>query len=248
MPPPHGLLRGNAERSRRRTEIPADARVRAAVAPAGPAPTTITGIAGGRSDEPGRGTRRFYMSALGCLSPKLAGRSLAIRASFGEARRIAFGARRGALQPRGFGVSATRFPAAFDLGGDGRPFIEIRRVMLADQVCRRGGVRVPRARKWIRLTEGEDEAGFFDRDRFRPAFGEQERAKRGAHFVLVARLEVIQAYAVDTRRTGPLNDPNTHQLLRRACTSSSGRTNATINQPSSAFRPPSDRRASVRES
>src|SRR5713101_1801811 len=104
MPPPHGLLRGNAERSRRRTEIPADARVRAAVAPAGPAPTTITGIAGGRSDEPGRGTQRFYMSALGCLSPKLAGRILAIRPSFGEARRSAFGAK-AARSRRGFGVS-----------------------------------------------------------------------------------------------------------------------------------------------
>ena len=60
MPPPHGLLRGNTERSRRRTGTPADARVRAAVAPAGPAPTTITGFADGRGDEPGPGTRRFY--------------------------------------------------------------------------------------------------------------------------------------------------------------------------------------------
>src|SRR4051812_37672605 len=44
MPPPHGLLRGNAERSRSRTGMPAFASVRAAVAPAGPAPTTRTCI------------------------------------------------------------------------------------------------------------------------------------------------------------------------------------------------------------
>src|SRR2546423_11963497 len=42
MPPPHGLLRGNAARSSRRTGTPREARARAAVAPAGPAPTTIT--------------------------------------------------------------------------------------------------------------------------------------------------------------------------------------------------------------
>ena len=42
MPPPHGLFLGNLDRSRRRTVTPARASVRAAVAPAGPAPTTIT--------------------------------------------------------------------------------------------------------------------------------------------------------------------------------------------------------------
>src|SRR5439155_24998273 len=59
IPPPHGLLRGNADRSMRRTLIPPDARVRAAVAPAGPAPTTITESPGGRGDGLGPGTRRF---------------------------------------------------------------------------------------------------------------------------------------------------------------------------------------------
>ena len=46
MPPPHGLLRGNAARSSKRTGIPARARALAAVAPAGPAPTTMTGRGG----------------------------------------------------------------------------------------------------------------------------------------------------------------------------------------------------------
>ena len=40
--PPHGLLRGKRARSSRRTRAPAAASVRAAVAPAGPAPTTRT--------------------------------------------------------------------------------------------------------------------------------------------------------------------------------------------------------------
>ena len=43
MPPPQGLLRGNAARSSSRTGMPARASRRAAVAPAGPAPTTSTG-------------------------------------------------------------------------------------------------------------------------------------------------------------------------------------------------------------
>src|SRR5215813_4964385 len=42
MPPPHGLFLGNLDRSSRRTVTPARASVRAAVAPAGPAPTTKT--------------------------------------------------------------------------------------------------------------------------------------------------------------------------------------------------------------
>ena len=42
MPPPHGLFRGNDERSSSRTRTPARASVRAAVAPAGPAPTINT--------------------------------------------------------------------------------------------------------------------------------------------------------------------------------------------------------------
>ena len=42
MPPPHGLLRGNAARSTSSVERPAAARVRAATAPAGPAPATMT--------------------------------------------------------------------------------------------------------------------------------------------------------------------------------------------------------------
>src|SRR5579864_3164213 len=41
MPPPQGLLRGKPDRSSRRTGTPARASVRAAVAPAGPAPTTV---------------------------------------------------------------------------------------------------------------------------------------------------------------------------------------------------------------
>ncbi|HZT75737.1 MAG TPA: hypothetical protein VFA27_03705 [Vicinamibacterales bacterium] len=47
IPPPHGLLRGYwRARSSRRTGTPASASVRAAVAPAGPPPTTRTGAAG----------------------------------------------------------------------------------------------------------------------------------------------------------------------------------------------------------
>src|SRR5689334_1126439 len=46
MPPPQGLFRGKADRSRSLTAIPAEASARAAVAPAGPAPTTTTGSAG----------------------------------------------------------------------------------------------------------------------------------------------------------------------------------------------------------
>ena len=42
MPPPHGLFLGNLDRSSSRTVTPARASARAAVAPAGPAPTTIT--------------------------------------------------------------------------------------------------------------------------------------------------------------------------------------------------------------
>src|SRR5262249_20933113 len=42
IPPPHGLFLGNLDRSSSRTVTPAFAKVRAAVAPAGPAPTTIT--------------------------------------------------------------------------------------------------------------------------------------------------------------------------------------------------------------
>src|SRR5215831_576803 len=42
IPPPHGLFLGNLDRSSRRTVTPARASVRAAVAPAGPAPTTKT--------------------------------------------------------------------------------------------------------------------------------------------------------------------------------------------------------------
>jgi hypothetical protein len=42
MAPPHGLLRGKAARSSTVTGTPAAASVRAATAPAGPPPTTIT--------------------------------------------------------------------------------------------------------------------------------------------------------------------------------------------------------------
>jgi hypothetical protein len=45
MPPP-GLLRRNADRSSSRTPIPAEASAKAAVAPAGPAPTAVTGSMG----------------------------------------------------------------------------------------------------------------------------------------------------------------------------------------------------------
>ena len=41
-PPPHGLLRGNAARSTSSVLTPAAASVRAATAPAGPAPATMT--------------------------------------------------------------------------------------------------------------------------------------------------------------------------------------------------------------
>src|SRR3954454_6772457 len=41
-PPPHGLSRGNSALSRRSTVSPRAAHSRAAVLPAGPAPTTIT--------------------------------------------------------------------------------------------------------------------------------------------------------------------------------------------------------------
>ena len=41
IPPPHGLFLGNGDRSSRQTGTPASASVRAAVAPAGPAPTTM---------------------------------------------------------------------------------------------------------------------------------------------------------------------------------------------------------------
>src|SRR5438093_1124577 len=46
MPPPHGLLRGKTDRSRSWTRTPFDASAHAAVAPAGPAPTTTTASAG----------------------------------------------------------------------------------------------------------------------------------------------------------------------------------------------------------
>jgi len=70
------LLRGNTARSRRRTGIPARARVRAAVAPAGPAPTTRTGPwrSEGESmatnwikslDSAGRPLKRHYRPGLG---------------------------------------------------------------------------------------------------------------------------------------------------------------------------------------
>ena len=42
--PPQGLFLGNGARSRSWTGTPARARVLAAVAPAGPAPTTTTGV------------------------------------------------------------------------------------------------------------------------------------------------------------------------------------------------------------
>src|ERR1700680_4501861 len=42
IPPPHGLSRGNAHLSSSTVEIPVSPSTRAAVAPAGPPPTTIT--------------------------------------------------------------------------------------------------------------------------------------------------------------------------------------------------------------
>src|SRR5580698_11307219 len=50
IPPPHGLFLGKAARSISVTSTPARARVLAAVAPAGPAPTTTTGAAGVNND------------------------------------------------------------------------------------------------------------------------------------------------------------------------------------------------------
>src|SRR5579872_2835530 len=51
IPPPQGLLRGKAARSSRVTGTPARASVRAAVAPAGPPPTTRTdGTFGGEQE------------------------------------------------------------------------------------------------------------------------------------------------------------------------------------------------------
>jgi mycoredoxin len=47
-PPPHGLSRGNGERSRTRTDAPPRARWDAAADPAGPAPTTSTSVWVGR--------------------------------------------------------------------------------------------------------------------------------------------------------------------------------------------------------
>jgi hypothetical protein len=44
IPPPHGLFLGKLDRSSRETGNPAAASVLAAVAPAGPAPTTRTGV------------------------------------------------------------------------------------------------------------------------------------------------------------------------------------------------------------
>src|SRR5580765_2819040 len=46
IPPPHGLFLGKLDRSRRQTGRPAAASVLAAVAPAGPAPTTRMGVVG----------------------------------------------------------------------------------------------------------------------------------------------------------------------------------------------------------
>jgi len=54
MPPPHGLCLGNDRRSSRRTRRPASASRRAAVAPAGPAPTITTCREGGASIVDGR--------------------------------------------------------------------------------------------------------------------------------------------------------------------------------------------------
>src|SRR4029450_6118756 len=45
-PPPPGLFLGTLDRSRRQTRKPAAASVLAAVAPAGPAPTTRIGVVG----------------------------------------------------------------------------------------------------------------------------------------------------------------------------------------------------------
>ena len=70
MPPPHGLLRGNTERSSRRTGTPAVARVRAAVAPAGPAPTTRIGTPpGGLTELPAKIHRKHQKRhIIGCAS------------------------------------------------------------------------------------------------------------------------------------------------------------------------------------
>ena len=59
-PPPHGFGRGNDRPSNSTTDAPLDARSRAAVLPAGPAPTTAT-----RGRVIGGGTRRAWHDECG---------------------------------------------------------------------------------------------------------------------------------------------------------------------------------------
>ena len=70
--------------------------------------------------------------------------------------------------------------------------------------------RIACATVWNQFSERDDQRGLVGGDRFGPLFGEHQRPKQIADFVLAADFEEIETYPVDTQRAGLLDEFDTH--------------------------------------
>ena len=65
----------------------------------------------------------------------------------------------------------------------------------------------------VGFAERHEQRWFIQIDGDRPALSQEESAQTVADLVLRSRLEPVQAYAINTRSRGALNDPDTHHRL-----------------------------------
>ena len=102
-------------------------------------------------------------------------------------------------------LAGTVTRASAPIKGHRRRTLEIGREVFSNQIA-----RIACATVWNQFSERDDQRGLVGGDRFGPLFGEHQRPKQIADFVLAADFEEIETYPVDTRRAGLLDEFDTH--------------------------------------